>query len=167
MPKELAVNEMTKLILTFIAGVVVGVLAATSTMFQGKQEQSPTEIVTNTGRETGGETGQSPGETVKPRVPVEQPATEFEPSELEAQAPQAQAEPNLVQTEPPRSNLEEVEQGAAEDGEALMPEEEQEAEERIFCMLIENSGRCQCYDVETTAPADVSAEECRDRIAEE
>lgn len=157
-------NEMTKLILTFIAGVVVGVLGATSTMFQGKQEQSPTEVVTsNTGRET----GRSPGETVKPRVPAEQPATEFEPSELEAEAPQARAEPNLVQTEPPRSNLEEVEQGAGEDGEVLMPEEEQEAEERIFCMLIENSGRCQCYDVETTAPADVSAEDCRDRIAEE
>lgn len=160
-------NEMTKLILTFIAGLVVGVLGATSTMFQGKQEQPPSEIVTSdTGRETGGETGQSPGETVKPRVPVEQPATEFEPSELEAEAPQAQAEPNLVQTEPPESKLEEVEQGAGEDGESLMPVE-QEAEERIFCMLMENSGRCQCYDVETSAPADVSAEECRDQVAEE
>lgn len=156
-------NEMTKLILTFIAGLVVGVLGATSTMFQGKQEQSPTEIVTS---DTGGETGQSPGETVKPRVPVEQPATEFEPSELEAEAPQAQAEPNLVQTEPPESILEEVEQGAGEDGEALMPVE-QEAEEGIFCMLMEDSGRCQCYDVETSAPADVSAEECRDQVAEE
>lgn len=156
-------NEITKLILTFLAGLVVGVLGATSTLFQGEPEPSPSEIVTS---KADRERGQSPGERVEPGLPVEQPAPESGSSELEAEAPQARAEPNLVQTEPPQSNVEAAEQDTGDDGEMLMPVEP-EAEDKIFCMLMENTGRCQCYDAATMAPADVSAEECREQLAEE
>lgn len=173
-------NEMTKMILIFVAGVLVGVLGATSSLFKGEPEPAPTEIVTRdvgidsrgqtpgqvpsqTPSQTQAESGQGPGATAAPQVAVEQPAMESQP---QAEAPQSQVETNLAQAESPQSNEAEVEQGSGPSDD-MNEQTEQDAEESFFCMLTENSGQCRCYDAETTAPLDVSAEECRDKLAEE
>lgn len=160
-------NEMTKLTVIFLAGVVVGVLGATSTLFQGEPEQAATEAVTrDAGRQTAAEAGQRPAETAETRVPVEQPAAEPEPADVQAEAPPVEAEPDRVAPESPRTDVEVAEQGEGENGEASAAAE-QGAEARVFCMQMENTGQCRCYDAETMAPAEVSAEECRKRLAEE
>ena len=87
-------NEMTKLMVTFLAGLVVGVLLATSTLFQGESQPAPREIVTpHTGRETAREAGQSPAKPAERREPIEQaeaePEADLEPTVQEAEAPQA------------------------------------------------------------------------------
>ena len=179
-------NEMTKMILIFIAGVLVGVLAATSSLFKGEPEPAPTEVVTRdvgidtggqapgqvpgqTPSQTQGESGQGPGTTAAPQVLVEQPVAEPHPqaSEPQVDAQQPQAETNLAQAVSPQSNNAEAEQGADESDDENAQSEQQEAEESFFCMLMENSGQCRCYDAETTVPLDVSADECRDKLAEE
>lgn len=160
-------NEKTKLVVTFLAGVVIGVLGATSTLFQGEPDQAPTEIATrDTGRETGREAGPGAAQTAEPRAPLEQAAAGPESSEPQAEAAQAQPEPDVAQAEPASSDVVAAEEGTAEDGDALVAEG-QASEDRIFCMQMENSGQCRCYDAETMFPAEVSPEECKRRLTEE
>ncbi len=164
-------NEKTKLILVFVAGVVVGVLGATSTLFQGEPEPSTTEIVTSDRGDastpgTGAEAVQSAAESSVPPTPVAQAAAQTQYPDSDAEAIRAQAQPDEAQAEPAEAVAEEAEQAVVDSSEALA-DAAQESGERIFCMMLESSGRCQCYDAESMAPADVSDAECRAQLAEE
>lgn len=162
-------NDMTKLVLTFIAGVLVGVLGATSTLFKGEPDPAPTQTVTTSAGTAvspadGGASEQSATQGETAQASPEQPATESESAESAAEPSVAEETPEMAQDEPTQA------EAAAEVAEApdeTLLAEAQDGEERIFCMLMENSGQCRCYNAETTAPVDVSAEECRDQLAEE
>ena len=160
-------NENTKLVLVFLLGVIVGVLGATSTLFRGEPDPSPTgNVASPPGEETGIESPQRLGESLEDGMPVDQPEPEVEPLEMEADAPETEADFNVPQTEISQSGEDGPEQGADESAAAAVPVE-QEPAERFSCMLMENSGQCRCYDVETAALVDISADECKDQLAEE
>lgn len=151
---------MTKLILAFAVGVVIGVLGATSSIFQGDPAQPPEEVVTSEPamraaepprERTDENTTARSDEVAETAAPVEQPASEPEPeaSNEEATATAPEAEQDLAQSEPEP------------------PVSDDEDQATIFCMQMESSGECRCYETDTMVIADVSAEECMAQLEEE
>lgn len=158
-------NENTKLVLVFIVGVIVGVLGATSTLFKEEPAPSPAPAVTSsTASDTGRGAEQSVAEAAPRPMTAQQAASEPESSEPEAEAPAPRSESSTAQADSATSSTE----SEPEAEEALeVASAEPGSDERIFCMQMENTGQCQCYDAETMAAADVSAEECRRHVAEQ
>lgn len=182
-------NEMTKMVLVFVAGVIVGVLAATSSIFNGEPDAAPVEVVTSdsgteANTQAAAESGDSPAaqsgsDSAMTAPAMTQPAEEA-PAEpgpgttgFEAQTSLEQAEASLAQAEAEAEtalsqageSAAQVVEEAAEEVEALAAPEE--AAPQIFCMQMESSGECRCYEAETMATADLSAEECAAKLAEE
>lgn len=193
MPKELAVNDMTKMILVFAAGVIVGVLAATSSIFNGEPEATPVEVVTSSAStdaaeesldnatsvaDAGSDAAMSATESsqVSDEAPAvndtEAPGFEARTSLEEAEESLAQAEAQAQDAAPAESAYQEV-ASETEDAVEEVAESVESAltptggDDQIFCMQMESSGQCRCYDAETMATADVSPEECTARLAEE
>ena len=181
-------NEMTKMVLVFAAGVIVGVLAATSSIFNGEPEAAPVEVVTSNagtdasaespaesnnaqGAQSGSDAAMSAAATTQ--AAEDAPAADPGTTGFEAQTSLEQAEASLAQAEAEAEatldeageTAEEMVEDAVEEVAALA--EPEEAAPQIFCMQMESTGQCRCYEAETMATADVSAEECAAKLAEE
>ena len=172
-------NDMTKQILIFVAGVIVGVLIATSTIFKGDPEPAPSASVsTNTSPQApsqsdvqsaapvAAQSGQSAPATSTPQVTANQPAVSAAPAaaEPESSAPAApldEPETELAMDDSSDSSDDPTASEAAETDE----ESGSDDQETVFCM--ESGGQCRYFDAQTMAQADLSAEECRQKLTEE
>lgn len=164
-------NENMKLILAFFIGLVVGILAATSTLFQDEPELPATQVTSSTPgdaarMDSGAQTGANAPASTAPQAQALQPAAQTEPAATASEAPVEDSASDLAQNEPDETDSEDAvaDMSDVADEEAT---DTQEAEERFFCMLLESSGQCRCFDVETNEPVDISVEECRTQLAEE
>ena len=166
-------NEMTKMIVVFVAGVVIGVLGATSSIFQGDPEPAPLQTVPNepaaraagpAGDQAGSNNAPAPLAVAPTPAPIDPPATETEASGEEVAEVQSDAEADDAPAESSTTSADGEEEMAEADEPMLEADDDAEP---VFCMQLENTGECRCYETDTMEQTDVSAEECIARLEEE